>query len=131
VGAQGISEAALEVAAVRPLEVARETGAPVPSNVPNQEGIVDTTRRQLGRLAAVGTGALVLPGLLPPSGAAAAAPPDGTWSDQGDGTYVNPIIPADLSDWDCVRVGADYYGITSTMGYSPGMAVLHSKDLVN
>ncbi|MCP2241968.1 family 43 glycosylhydrolase [Lentzea aerocolonigenes] len=91
---------------------------------------MDITRRQLGRLAAVGTGALVLPGLLPP-GATAAVPPAGTWGDQGDGTYVNPIIPADLSDWDCIRVGADYYGITSTFGYSPGMAVLHSTDLVN
>ncbi|WP_406154635.1 family 43 glycosylhydrolase [Streptomyces sp. NBC_00882] len=92
---------------------------------------MDITRRQLGRLAAVGTGALLLPGLLPPSTAAAATPPAGTWGDQGDGTYVNPIIPADLSDWDCIRVGTDYYGITSTFGYSPGMAVLHSKDLVN
>lgn len=91
---------------------------------------MDITRRQFGRLAAAGTGAFVLPGLLPPS-AAAAVPPAGTWGDQGDGTYVNPIIPADLSDWDCIRVGADYYGITSTFGYSPGMAVLHSTDLVN
>jgi beta-xylosidase len=92
---------------------------------------MDITRRQLGRLAVVGTGALVLPGLLQPSTAAAAALSAGRWGDQGDGTYVNPIIPGDLSDWDCIRVGADYYGITSTFGYSPGMAVLHSKDLVN
>lgn len=91
---------------------------------------MDITRRQLGRLAAVGTGAFVLPGLLPPN-AVAAVPPAGTWGDQGDGTYVNPIVPADLSDWDCIRVGTDYYGITSTFGYSPGMAVLHSTDLVN
>ncbi|NUT91764.1 MAG: family 43 glycosylhydrolase [Saccharothrix sp.] len=91
---------------------------------------MDITRRQLGRLAAVGTGALVLPGVLPGT-AAAAPPPAGTWGDQGDGTYVNPIVPADLSDWDCIRVGSDYYGITSTFGYSPGMAVLHSTDLVN
>ena len=86
---------------------------------------MDITRRQLGRLAVVGTGALLLPGLLPPSTAAAAVPPAGTWGDQGDGTYVNPILPGDFSDWDCIRVGADYYGITSTFGYSPGVAVLH------
>ncbi|MGC9541955.1 family 43 glycosylhydrolase [Streptomyces sp. UG1] len=97
----------------------------------DERQIVDITRRQLGRLAAVGAGALVSPGLLPPSTAAAATPPAGTWGDQGDGTYANPILPADLSDWDCIRVGSDYYGITSTFGYSPGMAVLHSKDLVN
>jgi hypothetical protein len=54
-----------------------------------------------------------------------------TWGDQGDGTYVNPVLPGDFSDWDCIRVGSDYYGITSTFGYSPGVAVLHSTDLVN
>ncbi|WP_432938074.1 family 43 glycosylhydrolase [Kribbella sp. CA-253562] len=55
---------------------------------------------------------------------------EGRWGDQGDGRYVNPIVPADLSDFDCIRVGDEYYGITSTFGYSPGMAVLHSADLV-
>jgi hypothetical protein len=89
------------------------------------------TRRQLGRLAAVGAGALVLPGLLPPRRAAATVPPAGTWGDQGDSTYVNPTLPGDFSDWDCIRGGSDYYGITSPFGYSPGMAVLHSMDLVN
>ena len=53
------------------------------------------------------------------------------WGDQDDGTYVNPIIPADFSDLDAIRVGDDYYAISSTMQYSPGMVVLHSKDLVN
>ncbi|WEO93271.1 family 43 glycosylhydrolase [Streptomyces sp. FXJ1.172] len=67
----------------------------------------------------------------PPSTAAAATPFAGTWGDQGDGTYVNPVLPGDFSDWDCIRVGADYYGITSTFGYSPGVAVLHLKGLVN
>lgn len=53
------------------------------------------------------------------------------WGDQGDGTYVNPVIPADFSDIDAIKVGGDYYAISSTMQYSPGMAILHSKDLVN
>lgn len=53
------------------------------------------------------------------------------WGDQGDGTYVNPVIPADFSDLDAIRVGEDYYAISSTMQYSPGMVVIHSKDLVN
>ncbi|MFF5364456.1 family 43 glycosylhydrolase [Streptomyces scabiei] len=92
---------------------------------------MDITRRQLGRLAAVGTGAFLLPGLLPSGTAAAAALAAGKWGDQGDGTYANPVLPGDFSDWDCIRVGSDYYGITSTMQFSPGMAVLHSKDLVN
>lgn len=45
--------------------------------------------------------------------------------------YKNPIVPADYSDLDCIRVGDDYYAITSTMQFSPGMTVLHSLDLVN
>lgn len=53
------------------------------------------------------------------------------WGDLGDGTYANPVIPADFSDIDVIRVGNDYYAISSTMQYSPGMAVIHSNDLVN
>ena len=53
------------------------------------------------------------------------------WGDQGDGTYRNPVLPADYSDLDCIRVGDDYYAISSTMQLSPGMIVLHSHDLVN
>jgi beta-xylosidase len=54
-----------------------------------------------------------------------------TWGDLGNGTYQNPILPADYSDLDCIRVGDDYYAISSTFQYSPGMVILHSKDLVN
>ncbi|MBC7784902.1 MAG: glycoside hydrolase 43 family protein, partial [Burkholderiales bacterium] len=52
------------------------------------------------------------------------------WGDQGDGTYVNPIFPSDYSDLDCIRVGDDYYAISSTFQFSPGVVILHSKDLV-
>ena len=55
----------------------------------------------------------------------------GKWGDQQDGTYVNPVLPGDFSDLDVIRVNEDFYAITSTMQYSPGMAVLHSNDLVN
>jgi beta-xylosidase len=55
----------------------------------------------------------------------------GAWGDQGDGTYKNPILPGDFSNPGVVRVGEDYYMVVSAMQYSPGMAVLHSKDLVN
>lgn len=55
----------------------------------------------------------------------------GAWGDQGDGTFKNPVLPGDFSDPDVIRVGGDYYLITSTFQYSPGMAVMHSKDLVN
>jgi beta-xylosidase len=53
------------------------------------------------------------------------------WGDQCDGTYRNPVLPADFSDPDFIRVGKDYYGISSTLQESPGMVVIHSKDLVN
>jgi len=53
------------------------------------------------------------------------------WGDQGDGTFVNPIIPADYSDLDAIRVGDDFYAISSTFQFSPGVVILHSKDLVS
>lgn len=54
-----------------------------------------------------------------------------SWGDQGDGTYRNPVLPGDYSDLDAIRVGSDYYAISSTLQLSPGLLVLHSKDLVN
>lgn len=53
------------------------------------------------------------------------------WGEQETGIYRNPIIPADYSDIDCIKVGEDYYAISSTFQFSPGMTLLHSRDLVN
>src|ERR1700733_8395542 len=53
------------------------------------------------------------------------------WGDQGDGTFLNPVVPGDYSDIDCIRVGADFYALSSTFQFSPGGVILHSKDLVN
>lgn len=53
------------------------------------------------------------------------------WGDQGDGTYRNPVLPSDYSDIDCIRVGSDYYAISSTMQFSPGVVIIRSQDLVN
>lgn len=52
-------------------------------------------------------------------------------ADRGDGTYQNPIIYADYSDPDVVRVGTDYYMVASSFNCIPGLPVLQSKDLVN
>ena len=52
-------------------------------------------------------------------------------SDNGDGTYKNPILHADYSDPDVVRVGEDFYMTSSSFNCVPGLPVLHSKDLVN
>ena len=46
-------------------------------------------------------------------------------------TYTNPIIPADYSDPDVIRVGDDYYMTSSSFNMVPGLPVLHSKDLIN
>lgn len=54
-----------------------------------------------------------------------------SWGDQGNGTYRNPVLPGDYSDVDCIRVGSDYYAVSSTFQYSPGFIILKSKDLVN
>ncbi|MDH7460157.1 family 43 glycosylhydrolase [Chitinophagaceae bacterium 26-R-25] len=35
-------------------------------------------------------------------------------SDQGNGTYKNPVINADYSDPDAIRVGDDYYLVASS-----------------
>ncbi|MYT82551.1 Beta-xylosidase [Streptomyces sp. MnatMP-M77] len=52
-------------------------------------------------------------------------------ADLGDGTYRNPVLNADWSDPDVVRVGDDYYLTASSFGRSPGLPLLHSRDLVN
>jgi len=61
----------------------------------------------------------------------AAGPQVGSWGDQGDGTYRNPILNADYPDVDIEQDGDTYYMITSTNHYAPGMTLLESKDLVN
>jgi beta-xylosidase len=63
-----------------------------------------------------------------PSFAATPAP----WvSDRGDGTYQNPVLHADYSDPDAIRVGDDYYMTASSFLAAPGLPILHSKDLIN
>jgi beta-xylosidase len=52
-------------------------------------------------------------------------------SDQGDGTYRNPVLYADYSDPDVVRHGDDFWMTTSSFNCTPGLPILHSTDLVN
>ena len=46
-------------------------------------------------------------------------------------TYKNPVLYADYSDPDVIRVGEDYYMVASSFTYFPGVPLLHSKDLVH
>ena len=52
-------------------------------------------------------------------------------SDNGDGTFSNPVLWADVPDPDVIRVGDDYYMVSTTMHLMPGAPVMHSRDLVN
>ncbi len=45
--------------------------------------------------------------------------------------YTNPILHADYSDPDVIRVGGDYYMVASSFHFSPGIPVLKSSDLVH
>ena len=51
-------------------------------------------------------------------------------ADQGK-NYRNPILYADYSDPDVIRVGDDYYMTASSFNETPGLPILHSKDMVN
>lgn len=75
---------------------------------------------------------LVTSGLLQAQSRVEAGYRSEVWTaDKGDGTYTNPIIYADYSDPDVIRVGNDFYMTASSFNCTPGLSLLHSKDLVN
>lgn len=53
-----------------------------------------------------------------------------SWGDQGNGTYINPILNADYSDPDVIRVNDKYYMVASEFHYM-GIQLLESDDMVN
>jgi beta-xylosidase len=72
--------------------------------------------------------AIVSAAVLATAGAASAQ----VWrSDQGDGTFRNPVLFADYPDPDVIRVGDTYYFVTTTFANVPGITILESKDLIN
>ncbi|MBE2215631.1 MAG: family 43 glycosylhydrolase [Opitutaceae bacterium] len=52
-------------------------------------------------------------------------------SDNGDGTFTNPVLYADYPDPDIIRVGETFYMVSTSFVDSPGINVLRSPDLVN
>ncbi|KAJ3392427.1 hypothetical protein HDU84_004133 [Entophlyctis sp. JEL0112] len=46
-------------------------------------------------------------------------------------TFVNPVIPGLSSDPSVCRAGGDYFLVTSSFEYTPGIPLYHSTDLVN
>ncbi len=47
------------------------------------------------------------------------------------GTFCNPILPGCYPDPSICRVGDDYYLVTSTFEYFPGLPIFHSRDLIH
>ena len=46
-------------------------------------------------------------------------------------TFANPILPGMYPDPSICRVGADFYLVTSSFEYFPGVPIFHSRDLVS
>lgn len=57
---------------------------------------------------------------------------NGVWNtDNGNGTFNNPILQSDYSDPDVCKAGDDFYMTASSFNCVPGLPILHSTDLVN
>lgn len=52
-------------------------------------------------------------------------------ADLGNGFYLNPIMPGDHPDPSVLKDGDDYYMTFSSFEAYPGLAIWHSRDLVN
>jgi beta-xylosidase len=75
--------------------------------------------------------ALSLVFLAPGSHAAGAHATEAWVPDLGNGKYQNPVLNADYSDPDAIRVGDTYYLTSSSFNSAPGLPLLQSKDMVN
>ena len=51
-------------------------------------------------------------------------------SDNGDGTYTNPVIASDFPDPDVIRVDSEYYMVNTTMFIFPGVTVLEIQEIL-
>ncbi len=58
-------------------------------------------------------------------------PATGSWGDQGDGSFINPILNSNYPDSDVEEFAGKWYMISSKGLYMKGMTVLESEDLVN
>jgi beta-xylosidase len=74
---------------------------------------------------------LLLPTLFSVAQSPGVNKPKSWTSDNGNGTFTNPLFYDEFSDPDMIRVGDDYYLTGTTMHAMPGLPILHSKDLVN
>ena len=68
---------------------------------------------------------MVAAALIAPAALSAAATPAPAT------TVTNPMIWADVPDPDVIRVGDDFYMVSTTMHLMPGCPVMKSRDLAN
>ncbi|CAD0299904.1 family 43 glycosylhydrolase [Xanthomonas hortorum] len=52
-------------------------------------------------------------------------------ADQGNGTFLNPVLAGDHPDPSVLKDGDDYYLTLSSFDAYPGLPIWHSRDLVN
>ncbi len=69
--------------------------------------------------------------LLAIFGAVAVLAACATSVEPGSQVAVNPLTYTDIPDSDIIRVGNDYYMVSTTMYFCPGAPVMHSRDLVH
>lgn len=91
-------------------------------------------RAMAAALALLATPAAAQPAPLTASFESFAYSGEDPWSqtiDYAGDVYINPILQGFYPDPSVTRVGEDYYLVTSTFSYFPGIPVFHSRDLVN
>lgn len=84
-----------------------------------------------GMLGAVRRASVIIAGCLLAAVASTGLKAQSWTADNGNGTFTNPLFYDEFSDPDMIRVGNDFYLAGTTMHCTPGLVILHSRDLVN
>jgi xylan 1,4-beta-xylosidase len=107
--------------------------------------MIESSRRDLFKVALSGAAALPLAATATAASAATMAPactPGSTlhWghgienqriADLGNGTFLNPIVAGDHADPTILKDGTDYYMTFTSFSSYPGVVIWHSTDMVN
>ena len=83
------------------------------------------------RVVALLAATTIVPAACAPRPAGSRAEPGYAESAGAAARYRNPIIHADYSDPDVIRVGDDFWMTASSFGSVPALPILHSRDLVH
>lgn len=76
------------------------------------------------------TGSTATPTPSQPTATATVTPTPTTYV-ENPAVAANPLVYSDIPDVDYIRVGEDYYMVSTTMFLNPGVPIMHSKDLVH